>query len=119
MTIDGTGTPGISFSLESIIESDCACTSLDSGPQTITANASTGVIPFTIIPMGNFTIQKATLKINLFLNFGAMTQGQTVVLPSSATVLFGNVSGAPEPAAISLMLAGFGGLGLLLYKRRS
>jgi hypothetical protein len=116
--IDGTAPAGFSFLLAGNASS-CGdtCDSLTIPTQTITANGS-GMFSSSF-NLGSFMLVGSSLKADLELQISGLTSGQSLVLPNSATLTFGNTSGVPEPATIGLIAAGLGGLAFLARKRRA
>ena len=116
--IDGTAPAGFSFLLEGSASS-CGntCTNLTIPNQTITANGS-GMFSSSF-NLGSFTLVGTSLKAQLELAITGMTNGQSLLLPNSATLAFGSASGVPEPATVGLIAVGLGGLALLARKRRA
>jgi hypothetical protein len=116
--IDGTAPAGFSFMLEGGADS-CTpnCSVLTVPNQTITANGSGNFNGS--FNLGSFTFTGNSLKAELDLLISGMTNGQSLVLPNSATLTFANASSAPEPATIGLIAVGLGGLAFLARKRRA
>lgn len=119
-SVDGTAPNLFSFNVEGASSnSSCtpSCSGVDSGIQSISADG-TGQFSQTF-NLGNLTINGGLLKANLVLSLTGLGAGQSITMPNSMVLQIGSASGAPEPSTLALMLAGMGGLGLLLRRRRS
>ena len=122
VNLDGTGPAGSVLSVDGgVATCGSPCSSILSVVQipntSITANGS-GMFSQTL-NLGNLTFLGTELKVGLNLNLtNALTTGQTITLPNSASVSFTTVAAsAPEPSSAALIAVGFALLGFQAIRR--